>query len=74
MKKTLLLLFLCSCASQPSLEELKEQAVITGDWTQVEERERMIAKRKKMREPCQGRGRLDKFESMKWGVPVYRCN
>lgn len=33
------------CASMPTLEELEAEALRTGDWTLVEQRERLIAKR-----------------------------
>ena len=32
---------LAGCASKPSLEELKAEASITGDWSAVEKREQM---------------------------------
>ncbi len=38
-------LFLVACAPVPTLEELEDQANLTGDWSQVERRERAIAKR-----------------------------
>ena len=41
-----LLLMLGSCAAAPTLEELEDQALLTGDWSQVEKRERTIARRK----------------------------
>ncbi len=41
-----LVLMLGGCAAGPTLEELEDQAVLTGDWSQVEKRERTIARRK----------------------------
>ena len=38
-------LFLAGCSSFQSLEELEAEAIRTGDWSQVEERERILAKR-----------------------------
>ena len=35
------LCLLAGCASKPSLEELEAEASITGDWSAVENRERM---------------------------------
>ncbi len=35
----------------PTLEQLEEQAFLTGDWSAVEKRERLIAKRDSMRGP-----------------------
>jgi len=40
-----LLLMLGGCAAVPTLEELEDQALLTGDWSQVEKRERTIARR-----------------------------
>ena len=40
-----LLVFLGGCASFASLEELEAQAMLTGDWSAVERRERIIARR-----------------------------
>ncbi len=40
-----LVLMLGGCAAAPTLEELEDQAVLTGDWSQVEKRERTIARR-----------------------------
>lgn len=34
-----------ACAPLPTLEELESEALQTGDWTAVEKRERLIAKR-----------------------------
>ena len=40
-----LLVFLGGCASITPLEELERQAMLTGDWSAVERRERIIARR-----------------------------
>lgn len=40
-----LLLMLGGCGAVPTLEELEDQALLTGDWSQVEKRERTIARR-----------------------------
>ena len=47
MKLMLLLgaVFLTGCVSMPTLEQLEEQALLTGDWSAVEQREKLIAKR-----------------------------
>lgn len=43
----ILVLFLLSgCGSFTSLEQLEATAMLTGDWSQVEKRERIIEKRK----------------------------
>ncbi len=52
--KVLLLLgafFLSGCMSMPTLEQLEEQALLTGDWTAVEKREKLIAKRERILGP-----------------------
>jgi starvation-inducible outer membrane lipoprotein len=41
----LLVLTLGACVSVPTLEELEHQAMLTGDWSAVEARERRIAHR-----------------------------
>ena len=33
------MLFLAACASRPSMEELEDQAMASGDWSAVEARE-----------------------------------
>ncbi len=38
-------LFLTGCGSMLSLEQLEQQAFLTGDWSAVEQRERIIARR-----------------------------
>lgn len=38
-------IFLTGCGSMQSLEELERQAFVTGDWSAVEQRERIIARR-----------------------------
>jgi hypothetical protein len=35
----LLTLFLAACASRPSMQELEDQAMASGDWSAVEARE-----------------------------------
>ena len=47
MKTSILLLaiFLAGCAARPSLEQLEDEALASGDWTAVEHREAMNRKR-----------------------------
>ena len=40
----ILLLTLSGCASRPTMEELEKEAMRTGDWSAVEERQRMDRK------------------------------
>ena len=41
----LILLFVVGCAPMKSLEQLEADAMMTGDWSAVEERERAIARK-----------------------------
>ena len=43
--------FLFGCAPMPSLEELEEQAAATGDWSAVEQREKLMSRRAEARRP-----------------------
>jgi hypothetical protein len=36
---------MAGCSGMVSMEELEAQAMITGDWSEVEKRERVLAKR-----------------------------
>jgi len=38
-------IFLTGCGTMLSYEELEQQAFLTGDWSAVEQRERIIARR-----------------------------
>ena len=38
-------LFVAGCSAFVPLEQLEAEALVTGDWSRVEERERMIARR-----------------------------
>ncbi len=53
MKALLLLavIFLTGCVSMPTFEELEAQAFLSGDWSAVEKREKLIAKRDLLRGP-----------------------
>ena len=48
------LLCLAGCGTFTSLEQLEHEAALTGDWSAVEARERLIAKRKARRGPSCG--------------------
>ena len=46
--KVLALMMICGlagCAVGPTLEQLEKQAMFTGDWSEVERRERMLVRR-----------------------------
>ncbi len=47
----LLVCFLVGCAPVSTLEELEAQAYLTGNWSEVDKRERMIARRQVLRGP-----------------------
>ena len=38
---------LAGCSGSPTLEELEDEAIVAGDWSAVEERERLIEHKKK---------------------------
>lgn len=44
-------IFLTGCGSTATLEQLEDQAFLTGDWSAVERRERIIAKREARKAP-----------------------
>ena len=51
----LLLVLLAGCGTFIPLEQLEQQALLTGDWSAVEQRERMIARSDFWSSPkCQG--------------------
>jgi hypothetical protein len=45
------LVLLGGCAAGPSLEELESRAMLTGNWAEVEKRERVLALRQAQRGP-----------------------
>ena len=69
--KVLVLLGAClltvGCGHIATLEELENQALITGDWSEVERRERIIARRKARRGPVCPKGYMAYCESMMAG-------
>ena len=46
LRVVLLLMLLGGCGTYHTLEELEEQAIRTGDWSEVERRERILARQK----------------------------
>ncbi len=48
------------CAPQPTLEELEDEAVSTGDWVTVERREELMKKELEVRAPGCPKG-LNKY-------------
>ena len=67
----LVVLLVVGCAPVRTLEELEDAAVRTGDWSLVEEREALLAKRDRRR-PMQCAGRLGTY--CEKSVREYRCN
>ena len=45
------LFLLAGCGSYPTLESLKAEALVSGDWSAVEQRERNIEKRRQRQGP-----------------------
>ena len=41
------LVILAGCSGPPTLEELEKEALVTGDWSAVEERERLLQRKQK---------------------------
>ncbi len=58
-----MVLGLSGCVATPSLEELEQQAMQTGDWSAVEQRERMMERRKARRGPKCGDGLIGYCQS-----------
>ena len=48
----LALILLAGCAAVTPLEQLEAEAFISGDWTAVERRERLIARRESRKTHC----------------------
>ncbi len=64
------LLLAVACAPMKSLEELEDDALRTGDWSLVEQREALIAKRNSRRPMQCGTGQVSLCEK---SVGRYRC-
>lgn len=64
------LLLVAACAPMTSLEELEAEALQTGDWSFVEERETLIAKRNSRRPRRCPNGQVSLCEK---SVGLYRC-
>ena len=64
-------LALAGCNSFASLEELEAEAMITGDWSAVEHREAIIAKRKAVTSDICARGYVAVCESY---ITEMRCS
>jgi len=47
MLSILLISALVGCAGQQTLEELEKDALVSGDWTEVEKREQLLARKGK---------------------------
>ena len=56
-------LVLGGCGSFSTMVELEHQAMLTGDWSAVEQRERIIARRKAKQGPTCGSGQISYCES-----------
>ena len=63
---------LTACSSGPTLQEMKDEAMITGDWSEVEKREKAIERRKASTVPCRG-GIIKRVHQTKRGYLVYEC-
>lgn len=66
----LLALLSCGCVSSPTLDELRHDALLSGDWSEVEKREKIQARRQARAAPKCGPGRVAYCES---GFAEKRC-
>ena len=75
----LIVCFLVGCVPAPTLEELETQASRSGDWSEVEKRERILAKREARRglncqagyvSYCESYGGMDQCTCVKHDVLV----
>jgi len=64
MKGVLLvaLLIVAGCAPHVSLEQLEDEALVSGDWTKVEARERLLARQNQRRGRSCPQGSFDYCE------------
>jgi hypothetical protein len=67
----LLALAITACASKPSLEELEEQAMVSGDWEAVEHREEMVKNRRLKSAPHCPRGQTKVCIENGTGIDCY---
>ena len=67
----LLALAISACASKPSLEELEEQAMVSGDWAAVEHREEMVKNRRLKSAPHCPRGQTKVCVENGSGIDCY---
>ncbi|MEM8815445.1 MAG: hypothetical protein AAGE85_06435 [Pseudomonadota bacterium] len=63
-------LFTVACAPIKTLDELEAEALQSGDWTLVEQRERLIAKRNARRPPSCPTGQLSYCEK---NIGILKC-
>ena len=68
----LAMLLLTGCANYQSLEQLETHALVSGDWSKVEKRERIIAKRTQ-REATQCPRRLTKYCNLDFSSERCSC-
>jgi len=77
METWLRFIYLCAlalvvgCAPRPPLEQLEDEAMITGEWTAVERREELIKKRLESTAPGCPRGEVKKCIEEQSGIQCY---
>ena len=77
METWLRFIYLCAsalvvgCALRPPLEQLEDEAMITGDWTAVERREELIKTRLESTAPSCPRGEVKKCIEEQSGIQCY---
>ncbi len=47
---------LAGCANAPTLQELEDEAIVSGDWSAVEEREQLMVRKRRNEAPACGKG------------------
>lgn len=65
-------MLIAGCGSFVTMEELQEQALLTGDWSAVEQREKVLARRAERRGPSCRNGQVAYCE-IRMGDKVCRC-
>ena len=65
------LVIAAGCASRPTLEQLEDEAMTTGEWTAVERREEVIKERRESTAPGCPVGLIKKCFEEQSGIQCY---
>lgn len=66
-----MLAFAVGCETRPPLEQLEDEAMVTGDWTAVERREDLITRRLESTAPGCRLGEVKKCVEEQSGIHCY---